>query len=58
MNILTRYVLGELTKVFLVSLATLTLLMVIVGVVREAARNRSAAGPVDAADPLHPARRR
>ena len=37
MNILTRYVLGELTKVFLVSLATLTLLMMIVGVVREAA---------------------
>jgi len=37
MNILTRYVLGELTKVFLVCLATLTLLMLIVGVVREAA---------------------
>ncbi len=37
MRILTRYVLVELTKVFLISLTTLTLLMLIVGVVREAA---------------------
>lgn len=37
MRILTRYILVELTKVFLISLTTLTLLMLIVGVVREAA---------------------
>ena len=37
MRILTRYVLAELAKVFLLSLTTLTLLIMIGGVVREAA---------------------
>ncbi len=36
MRILTRYVLIELTKVFLVSLIALTMVMLLVGVVREA----------------------
>jgi len=38
MHILTRYVLAELAKVFLISLAALTLMMIIVGVVREASQ--------------------
>ncbi len=37
MRILTRYVLVELAKVFLISLTGLTMLMIVVGVVREAA---------------------
>ena len=38
MRILTRYVLFELIKVFLVALTGMTLFMVLVGVVREAIR--------------------
>jgi lipopolysaccharide export system permease protein len=38
MHILTRYVLAELVKVFLISLVALTLMMIIVGVVREASQ--------------------
>ena len=37
MRILPRYVLAELAKVFLLALAALTLMMIVVGVVREAA---------------------
>jgi len=37
MRILSRYVLIEMAKVFSVSLATLTLMMILIGVVREAA---------------------
>lgn len=37
MRILPRYVLAELTKVFLLALVSLTLMMILVGVVREAA---------------------
>jgi len=36
MRILTRYVLAELAKVFLVSLTALTVMMILIGVVREA----------------------
>jgi lipopolysaccharide export system permease protein len=38
MGILPRYVLAEVTKVFLMALAALTLMMMIIGVVQEAAR--------------------
>jgi lipopolysaccharide export system permease protein len=38
MRLMTRYVLAELSKIFLVTLALMTLLMIIVGVVAEAAR--------------------
>lgn len=37
MNIITKYVLGDLLKIFLLSLGSLTLVLLIVGVVREAA---------------------
>lgn len=37
MHILSRYVLAELAKVFLISLAALTILIILVGVVRQAA---------------------
>jgi lipopolysaccharide export system permease protein len=36
MRLLTRYVLGEICKVFLVTLTSLTLLMILIGAVREA----------------------
>lgn len=38
MRVMTRYVLAELFKIFLVTLTVMTLLMIIVGVVAEAAR--------------------
>jgi lipopolysaccharide export system permease protein len=46
MRILTRYLLAELAKVFLVWLTGLTLLMMIVGVVREAAMQNLPLGEV------------
>jgi len=46
MRILTRYVLAELVKMFLVSLAALTGLMIVVGVVREAAAQNLPLGQV------------
>lgn len=46
MRILTRYVLIELAKVFLVSLAGLTMLMIVVGIVREAAMQSLPLGQV------------
>ena len=46
MRILTRYVLIELIKVFLVTLTSLTLLMILVGVSREAVREGLGFGPV------------
>jgi len=46
MRILTRYVLIELAKVFLVSLTALTLFMIVVGLVREAAAQNLPLGEV------------
>jgi lipopolysaccharide export system permease protein len=46
MRILTRYVLIELAKVFLVSLSGLTMLMIVVGLVREAAMQSLPLGQV------------
>jgi len=46
MRILPRYVLSELAKVFLISLAALTLMMIILGVVREAASQNLPLGAV------------
>ncbi len=46
MRILTRYVLTELAKVFLISLCALTTLMIVVGVVREATMQNLPLGQV------------
>lgn len=46
MRILTRYVLSELIKVFLVSLTGLTLMMIVVGVVREATQQHLPLGQI------------
>ena len=46
MRILTRHVLAELLKVFAISLAALTVVMLIVGVLREAMVQNLPAGPV------------
>lgn len=46
MRILTRYILSELTKVFLVCLFGLTMLMIVVGVVREAAQQQLPASQI------------
>ena len=46
MRILTRHVLVELAKVFVISLVALTMVMIIVGVLREAMMQNLPAGPV------------
>jgi lipopolysaccharide export system permease protein len=46
MRILTRYVTAELVKVFVVSLTALTMMMIVVGVVREALAQQLPAGQV------------
>jgi len=46
MRILTQYVLAELAKVFLISLTALTMMMIVVGVVREAAMQNLPLGQV------------